>query len=172
MSNSVPGDGAAGLRHAERRSARFAAVQALYQMELTGSDAETVLQEFVDHRFVPEAGAGYHGTPDEEFFGALVRGVPHLQSEIDREIASSLSASWSLKRIDSILRAILRTATCELIERQDTPARVVIDEYVEIANRFFDGDERAFVNAVLDRLARRKRPAEFGLPPSADEPAF
>src|ERR1700744_975151 len=89
-----------------RRAARLAAVQAIYQMELTGEDAETVASEFADHRFGREAEISPGGLPDEEFFGAIVRGVPHAQVEIDRSITRCLSASWRLERIDSILRAI------------------------------------------------------------------
>src|ERR1700760_4618060 len=114
-----------------RRAARLAAVQAIYQMELTGSDAEEVASEFVDHRFGHEAEISPAGEPDAEFFGAIVRGVPHAQVEIDRSIARCLSENWRLERIDSILRAILRAASYELIARKDVPAKVIIDEYVD-----------------------------------------
>ena len=147
-----------GGNHAERRLARLGAVQALYQMELTGGDAENVAREFLDHRFENEADSG---SPDGDFFRAIVAGVPHCQSEIDRAIASSLAADWRLQRIDSILRAILRAAAYELMERLDIPARVVIDEYIEIAHRFFADEECGFVNAVLDRVARKVRGSEF-----------
>jgi N utilization substance protein B len=147
--------------HAKRRSARLAAVQALYQMELAGEGAELVAQEFLDHRFEREPELAQAGAPDVELFRAIVTGVPHRQVEIDRAIASCLTSTWRLERVDSILRAILRAATCELIGRHDIPARVVIDEYIEIAHGFCGDEERAFVNAVLDRLARRMRAAEF-----------
>lgn len=157
--------------HNGRRAARLAAVQAIYQMELTGVDAEEVAAEFVEHRFtrVAEIPAG---PPDEAFFGDIVRGVPAHQVEIDRAIAGALAANWKLQRIDSILRAILRAAAYELIARRDVPAKAVIDEYMEIAHAFFDGDEPGFVNAVLDRLARRKRAVEFGETPPDDELQF
>jgi N utilization substance protein B len=155
-----------------RRAARLAAVQAIYQMELAGEDAETVVSEFSDHRFGREAEISPAGIPDEEFFGAIVRGVPHAQVEIDRSIARCLSANWRLERIDSILRAILRAASFELIERKDVPAKVVIDEYVDIAHAFFQGDEPSFVNAALDKMAHRKRAPEFGETPPDDELQF
>ena len=154
--------------HDARHAARLAAVQALYQMELTGIDAEAVAQEFIEHRFPAESGA----TPDEDFFGAIVRGVPHHQVEIDRAIAKCLAADWRLERVDSILRAILRAAAFELIGRPDVPARVAIDEYVEIAHAFFSADEPSFVNAALDKMAHRKRAPEFGETPPDDELAF
>jgi N utilization substance protein B len=156
----------------ERRAARLGAVQAIYQMELTGADAETVVQEFVDHRFAREAETAAAGAADEEFFSAIVRGVPPNQVEIDRAIALCLKEDWKLARIDSILRAIMRAGTYELVARKDVPAKVVIDEYVEIAHAFFQGDEPSFVNAALDRLAHRKRAPEFGEEPPDDEPQF
>ena len=142
-----------------RTAARLAAVQAVYQMELVEAGAEEVIEEFVEHRFGPEPQEA-----DEEFFAALVRGVPERQREIDKAVAACLSANWTLTRVDSILRAILRAGVYELIARPDVPAKVVIDEYVELAHDFFSGDETSFANAALDKLARIKRAAEFGEP--------
>lgn len=151
---------------ATRRAARLTAVQALYQMELTGMGASEVADEFIEHRFA-EA-----GDPDEEFFRVLVEGVPAHQVEIDTAIARCLSESWTLARVDSILRAILRAGAFELIARKDVPAKVVIDEYVGVSNDFFSGDEPGFINAALDRMAHRKRAPEFGEPVPDDEISF
>ena len=155
-----------------RSAARLAAVQALYQMELTGVDSEEAVGEFVEHRFGTEPETGMAGEIDAEFFGAIARGVPEHQDEIDAGITGVLSAEWRLSRIDSILRAILRAGAFELIQRKDVPARVVIDEYVDVSHAFFAGDEPSFVNAALDRLAHRKRAAEFGETPPDDELQF
>ena len=142
-----------------RHAARLGAVQALYQMEMSGGGAEEVAQEFAEHRFdelpVP---------PDGQFFVAIVNGVPQHQVEIDRSIAAVLSEKWKLERVDSILRAILRCAVFELVARRDVPAKVVIDEYVAVSGAFFGGDEPGFINGALDTIARRKRAVEFGLP--------
>jgi len=150
-----------------RHAARLCAVQALYQMEISGGGADEVTAEFVAHRF-----ADLPAQPDGEFFAAIVTGVPGHQVEIDRAIAASLSEKWKLERVDSILRAILRCAVFELVARRDVPAKVVIDEYVAVANAFFGADEPGFVNAALDTIARRKRAAEFGLPVPEDELDF
>jgi len=158
--------------NAGRSGARLAAVQALYQMELAGAGAEEVAAEFRDHRFGNEPETGMAGEIDGAFFSRIVSGVPEHQGEIDAGIAKVLSENWRLSRIDSILRAILRAGAFELIAARDVPARVVIDEYVEIAHAFFSGDEPAFVNAALDRLAHAKRAPEFGETPPDDEPAF
>lgn len=136
-------------------------MQAIYQMELTEADAEAIIAEFVEHRFAPDPELEPRARPDEAFFADLVRGVPHRQTEIDRAIIPCLAADWKFSRIDSILRAILRAAAYELIARPDVPAKVVIDEYLDIAHAFFQGEEAAFVNAALDRMARSKRDKEL-----------
>jgi N utilization substance protein B len=169
---TTPAAGQGAGRASERRAARFAAVQAVYQMELTGLDAETVTDEFVEHRFNSDPDIRALGEPDQDFFGDVVRGVPHHQAEIDASIAKCLVEGWKLGRVDSILRAILRAGAYEFIARKDVPARVVIDEYVDLAHAFFEGDEIAFVNAVLDRMAHRKRAPEFGETPPDDELRF
>ena len=148
-----------------RRAARLAAVQALYQMELAGGGAEEVAEEFIAHR-LGEMPA------DIDFFKSILAGVPPNQAEIDKAIAACLSENWSLARVDSILRAILRAAAFEFVGRRDVPAKVVIDEYVGIAHDFFSGDEPGFVNAALDRMAHRKRAAEFGQPVPDGELGF
>lgn len=150
-----------------RHAARIAAVQALYQMEMTGGGAEETLAEFTEHRF-----SDFDIAPDADFFAAILRGVPQHQVEIDRSIAGALAANWSLSRIDSTLRAVLRCGLYEMVARRDVPARTVIDEYIGVTRAFFEGDETGFINGVLDRLARRKRAKEFGLPVPDDEPDF
>ncbi len=142
-----------------RTRARLAAVQALYQMDLTQRDLSKVLDEFLSHRF--QAAEIYAGA-DRDLFRDIASGVAHGQAKIDPEIAAHLAEGWRLSRIDSILRAILRSGVFELIEKPDVPARAIINEYVEIAHDFFGGEEPAVVNGVLDRVARKTRPGEFG----------
>lgn len=142
-----------------RTRARLAAVQALYQMDMTQRDLSVVLEEFLNHRFqTVEIYAG----ADRGFFRDIVTGVAERQFEIDPQIGAHLAQGWRLSRIDSILRAILRSGVYEIVARSDVPARAVINEYVEIAHDFFGGEEPAVVNGVLDRVAREKRQDEFG----------
>lgn len=155
-----------------RHAARLAAVQALYQMEMTGVDASSVQEEFVSFRFGAEPEVTALGLPDEEFFTALVHGVPRHQAEIDQSIAGALNKKWKLSRVDSTMRAILRAAVYELIGMPEVPAKAVISEYVDLARGFCNPDEIAFVNASLDTLARQKRVAEFGLAAPAGELEF
>jgi len=143
-----------------RGAARLAAVQALYQMELSGQGAKAVIMQFRNHEFGYDGEDGFVAA-DEELFEDLVRGVVDNQDAIDTEIKSRLSEKWRLSRLDVTLRALLRAATSELMQRPDIPARVVIDQYVTIAMDFYDGGEPGFVNGSLDKLARKLRGHEF-----------
>jgi N utilization substance protein B len=145
-----------------RTAARVAAVQALYQMDLAATDLNDVIAEFEAFRFGARAEEPTLADADRDFFRSLVRGVVRRQREIDPLVDQQLAEGWRLTRIDSILRAILRAATLELMERRDVPARVVITEYVNTAHAFLGGDEPGVVNGVLDKLARQLRPGELG----------
>jgi len=153
--------------HAERSRARLAAAQALYQMEMAGEDAGDVVSEFRSHRLGFERDGGEAetlGDADEALFADIVEGVVARQVEIDKAIAGSLTPGWTLERIDATLRALLRAATFEIIARDDVPARVILDEYVRVADAFFGDSEVGFANGVLNGLARKTRPTEFGIP--------
>lgn len=149
----------ATVRH---KAARLAAVQALYQLEITDLPVGTVVDEFVDHRLGsadPEASRG--AKANEPLFKELVRGTEIRKEEIERHIAPSLSDGWSYDRLEIILRCVLRLGTFELLARADVPAAVVISEYVDIADEFFSGSEPGVVNAVLDRIGQELRPGEL-----------
>ncbi len=145
-----------------RRAARLGAVQALYQMDISGEGVNSVVEQFVAHRFGPTDN-DETSQADEVFFEDLVKGVVREQARIDSEIAAHLNEKWSLNRIDKTLRALMRSAGYEIIFRPDIPALVIIDEYVALAGEFFDGKEPGFVNGALDKLAKKIRSAEFGL---------
>ncbi len=142
-----------------RSVARLAAVQALYQLEVTGVGVETVVREFGEHRFDQDLEGEPLAAADEPFFGELVRGVVGAQAAIDPAIARRLAVGWKLDRIDATVRAILRCAAFELLCRPDIPREVAINEYLEIAKSFFEGAESGFVNGVLDAIARDDRAA-------------
>lgn len=140
-----------------RRSARLSAVQALYQMELTGTGSKAVVKEFRDHRFGYDDEPGDYVESDEEFFEDLVTGIIGIQDQVDARIAGVLKEGWKLSRLDATVRAILRAGGYELIARDDVPAAVVINEYVDVAHAFFEDAEPGFVNATLDALAKQVR---------------
>jgi N utilization substance protein B len=129
-------------------------------METAGAGAETVVREFLDHRFDADLEGERLAQADEDFFADLVRGAVASQAEIDRAIARHLASGWRLERLDATARAIFRAGAFELM-RTEAPIEVVIDEYVDVAKAFFEGEVPAMVNAVLDTLARKLRPAEF-----------
>jgi transcription antitermination protein NusB len=141
-----------------RSQARLATVQALYQMDLAQTDLTEVIEEFRQHRLGRDPDGDSMPEADQEHFARVLGGVVKHQREIDPLIDQQLATGWRLVRIDSIVRAILRAATFELIEMPDVPPRVVISEYIEVARAFFEGDESKLVNGVLDQLARKLRP--------------
>ena len=139
-----------------RAVARLAAVQALYQMEVSGIGSEAVIREFVDHRFEGDLEGEALAPADQPYFNAIVRGAVEHQVGIDRAIVRRLAENWRLERLDATLRAILRAGAFELIHGE-APTEVVIDEYVEMAKSFFEGPEPGFVNGALDAIARDAR---------------
>lgn len=154
--------GAQQSKRSGRSVARLAAVQALYQLELGGSDVESVILEFINERFGQEMDGEEYLAADQKMFAELVRGVVARQMEIDPLVARTVSVDWALPRLDATLRALIRTATYELMARTDVPLKVVLSEYVDIAHAFFSGDEPGFANGVLDKVARIVRPHSFG----------
>ncbi|MCV6585525.1 MAG: transcription antitermination factor NusB [Marinibacterium sp.] len=144
-----------------KSAARLYAVQALFQMEHSSLTLDKVIVEFLDHRF----GASYDGVEmqdgDSDHFRALVTEAVSHQAAIDQMTDRALVAKWPIARIDPTLRGLFRAAGAELTQT-DTPPKVAIKEYVDIAAAFFpDGREPSFVNAVLDHMAREARPEAF-----------
>jgi N utilization substance protein B len=148
-------------RALSRSAARLAAVQALYQMDMTGIDLNEVIQEFQSHRLGKDTEGSELCEAEAEFFRDLVQGVVREQRRIDPLVDQHLAEGWRLNRVDSILRAILRAGAYEVLMRPDVPSRVVITEYLDLAHAFFEGEEPKVVNGILDKLAREERPQEF-----------
>jgi len=152
------------LPPAARSAARLGAVQALYQMDLAGTDVGEVLAQFSARAAGDDYEAGQCGEADYKFLKEIVDGVVHEQHTVDRAISELLVEDWPLPKLDTTVRAILRAGAYELMFMDRVPARVALNEYVELAHAFFEGEEARFINGVLDRLARARRPAEFGTP--------
>lgn len=142
-------------------AARLAAVQALYQMDMAGTDVTDVVTEFRDHRMGNVSDAACCPDADADFFADIVKGVVADQKRIDPLLNAHLAEGWRLPRIDSILRAILRSAAYELLEHEATPVKVIINEYLDVAHAFFDGEEPKVVNGILDALSHEVRKDEF-----------
>jgi N utilization substance protein B len=159
MTDSVKQD-----RRQMKSAARLYAVQALFQMEAAGQTVEAVAGEFETHRFgaaLDEAGEEPLADGDPALFRALLHHAVNSQATIDQMTDRALVARWPIARIDPVLRALFRAAGAEMSETA-TPPRVVITEFVDVARAFFpEGKEPAFVNAVLDHMAREARPEAF-----------
>ncbi len=150
-------------RKANRRgAARLAAVQALYQMDIAGTALHVILAEFESHWLGGEVEGSKYLPAEAAFFRDIVSGTVREQRKLDPLIDAALERGWPLKRIEALLRAVLRAGAYELDQRRDVPARVVVSEYVDVAHAFVDKEETGMVNAVLDQLARQLRAAEFG----------
>ena len=141
----------------KRGSARLAAGQALYQMDVTGAGILEIASEYEAFRLGKEVDGELYRDADPQWFRAILGGVVDNQRLIDPVIHQTLPETWPLSRVDSTLRAILRAGTYELMKRKDVPVAVIISEYVDIAKAFYDGDEPGLVNGVLDRVASRVR---------------
>jgi len=149
-------------RKGNRRSAaRLAAVQALYQMDIAGTGLNEILAEFETHWLGREVEGEQYLPAQAAFFRDIVEGVVRDQRKLDPLIDHTLSEGWPLKRVEALLRAVLRAGTYELDHRSDVPARTVVSEYVDVAQAFLDRQETGFINAVLDQLARQLRAGEF-----------
>jgi len=150
----------------KKSAARLGAVQALYQMDLAQTPVNDILAQFESHWLGQEVEGIEFPEADRKLFRAIVEGVLAEQRQIDPLVDRVLSDGWPLRRVEAVLRAVLRAGAFELVGR-DVPARVVIAEYVNVAGAFLDKDETGMVNAVLDALARKVRAAEFAGPGAA-----
>ncbi|PWT92919.1 MAG: transcription antitermination factor NusB [Proteobacteria bacterium] len=144
-----------------RGAARLAAVQALYQMDIAGTGLNEILTQFEGHWIGREVEGAQYLPAERAHFRGLVNGVVESQRQLDPLIDDVLRSGWPLKRIEALLRAVLRAGAFELDQKRDIPARVIVAEYVGIADAFVDRDETGMVNAVLDQIARKLRAEEF-----------
>jgi len=151
-----------------RSAARLAAVQALYEMDLADAGADAVLEEFFQKRWRhdkngadPDDGGETMVAPDNKWLRELVHGVASQKEVLDGLIGPALSGEWTVKRLEALLRVILRAGTFELKSKPNVPANVVISEYLDVAHAFFEDNETGLVNGVLDHLARELRAGEF-----------
>ncbi len=142
-------------------AARLYAVQALFQMESAGQPADRVMGEFRNFRIGVSDDEGKHPEADDGLFSRIIDDAVTWQFKIDQATDRGLVEKWPIDRIDPVLRALFRAAGAELVVPK-TPPKVVISEYVRLAEAFFpDGREAKFVNAVLDHVARDLRPDAF-----------
>lgn len=155
----------------KRRAARFGAIQALYQAEMSGQDIELVINEFQAYRLADVLEPLELDDPapkvDRDWFVKVSQGTYDAIGDLDPEIEKKLSSGWTLKRLGYLLRAFLRAGAFELMKAEDVPKRVVINEYLELAHAFLSKEDAGFLNAVLDRLAAPSKAAAPASPEDA-----
>jgi N utilization substance protein B len=144
-------------RSLSRSAARLAAVQALYQQEMEGTPTAKLLHEFHEHRLGATIEDATYAKAEKAFFDDVVIGAEARLDEIDELITAKLADGWSIARLDRAMRAILRAGTYEIIARPDVTAASVINEYVDVADAFYDAKEKGFVNGLLDAIAKDAR---------------
>ena len=144
-------------RSRSRSAARLAAVQALYQQEMEKTPLTVLLHEFHHHRLGATIEDVEYADAEVDFFDDVVKGVDARREELDALIAARLAQGWTLARLDKPMRQILRAGAYELLARIDVPTGSVISEYVDVAHAFYDKREAAFVNGLLDAIAREVR---------------
>ncbi|MEC8497695.1 MAG: transcription antitermination factor NusB [Pseudomonadota bacterium] len=146
--------------HNKKSSARLFAVQILFEMEINGKKINSILERLTDEYLIEISRLNKTGKADKNHLIKILKGVTKNQKDIDLNINDNL-IGWSLSRIDSVSRAILRSALYELRECNDIPVKVIINEYIEISKSFFEGDEPNFINGILDKISKIYRPNEF-----------
>ena len=145
-------------RSKSRSAARLAAVQALYQHDMEATPLARLLHEFHQHRLGATIGEDEYAEAEVDFFDDVVQGATARAVQIDAIIIGKLAVGWTLERLDKPMRAILRAGTYELLARADVPVKSVINEYVDVADAFYDKREKGFVNGLLDAVAKDVRP--------------
>jgi N utilization substance protein B len=147
--------------------ARLAAVQATYMIEYGDLNVDQAVKDFLDGNIGRYAFAENAITMDEEqvelsefdttYFVALIRGVMVKKEAIEESLSQFLNEKWPYDRMDGTLRALLLCALYELTYATDIDAKVIIQEYVDLAYAFFNKNEPKMVNALLDQVAKAVR---------------
>ena len=145
---------------ASRRASRLAAVQVLYEVDRSAASVDEVIDAACDQGAVLDE-SGLRCPADARLLAAVARGAMDNREILDGMIDDVLASNWTTARLETLMRAVLRAGAGELLIHGDVPARVVISDYVDVAHAFWERGEPGMVNAVLDRLARRLRAAEF-----------
>lgn len=141
-----------------RSAARLGAVQALYQLEMSDDPRpDVVIEEYAEHRLGKEIDDEQYTDADADLFADIVKGASERQEEIDEKVIPCLNEKWPFKRLERLIRAILRAGAYEILARPDVPTAVIINEYVDVAHAFYERKEANFVNGILDKLAREHR---------------
>ncbi|MGZ8096614.1 MAG: transcription antitermination factor NusB [Methylosarcina sp.] len=133
-----------------RTNARKAAVQALYQWQMTGHNLSEIERQFLEEERLKDA--------QKSYFIELMYGVPEHLDIIDQALSEFVDRP--VDKIDPVERAILRIGVYELVHRPDLPYRVILNESVNLAKYFGADGSHKYVNGILDKIAQKRRPIE------------
>ena len=147
--------------HLDKRLARLAAVQALYQQSQLSIPIEDISKEFKANKFQMILDEAPVDAVDVDLFHQLVTGVAHSPQELDTLIEQNLASGWTMGRLEKVALFIIRAGVYELLKTLETPAVIIVSEYADIAHAFFDLKDAAFVNGLLNKVARIIRQQEF-----------
>ena len=150
-----------GFGSSKRQASRMAAVQAIFQWQEGEHAPAEIIDQFLKVRTGEQGEGGMRRDADRPLFKDVVAGAVAHKEELEQTLTGALAQDWTWERVDRLVRAILLAGAYELIHRKDVPSKVAINEYVEIANAFYDQGEQNFVNSVLDRVARQSRSTEL-----------
>lgn len=134
-----------------RTNAREAAVQALYQWQMTSQSLPQIEQEFNQEARLKNA--------QKSYFVELFHGVPKQLTTID--LALTEFVDRPVEKIDPVERAILRISVYEILNRLDVPYRVILNEGVNLAKRFGAETSYKYINSILDKVAHKSRQIEI-----------
>lgn len=145
-----------GSPKAKRTAARLAAVQVLYQMRLNNQEAKSAVREYINHRSGFDIDGDVLVPADEELLDEIVMGVAKRWSDVDDMVSAALAAGKK-GDVETLLESILRAGAYELLAHGSTDTGIIINDYMNVTNGFYDGPEVKLVNAVLDKIAKTVR---------------
>ena len=146
--------------HIKKSAARLLGVQILFEMEINGKNTKTVIKRLTESYLKEISELNNDEVSDKGYLIKILNGVSLHQEKIDKDIIENLN-NWTLSRIDSVSRAILRSACFEIHECLDVPPKVIINEYVNISKSFFNDKEPNFINGILDSISKIYRKDEI-----------
>lgn len=145
-----------GSPKAQRTAARLAAAQVLYQMRLNNQDAKSALRDFINHRIGFNLDGDVFVPADTELLESIVSGVVERAEDIEGVMSAALAAGKKTE-VETLLECILRAGIYEILAHGKTDAGIIINDYLNVTNGFYDGNEPKIVNAILDKVAKTVR---------------
>ncbi len=147
---------------------RLAAVQAVYELQMMDAPVDEVLASFSAERWLAadEDITEEMARPKPELLKELVNGTQARQADIDASLRPGMLQNRVVDNLESVMQAILRTATYELLARKNVPARTIIGAYIAVSDAFFDekGQQAKLIAGILNTVARNLRASEFETP--------